>query len=109
VARKLGLQQDTINVTSGVQQTTPGVHVASDRTVSAWQEEDRAQARAKADLRAFMAATEEHQAAKHARKLQDRAADRAFMVHPSRQPAAGWSMHIVYDSTCHYSRQESLL
>jgi hypothetical protein len=47
------------------------------------QEEDRAQARAKADLRAFIAANEEHQAAKQTRKLQERAADRAFMVRPA--------------------------
>lgn len=51
--------------------------------MSARQEEDRAQARAKADLRAFMAANEEHQAAKQTRKLQERAADRAFMVRPA--------------------------
>ena len=47
------------------------------------QEEDRAQARAKADMRAFMAANAEHQAAKQTRKLQERAADRAFMVRPA--------------------------
>jgi hypothetical protein len=49
-------------------------------TVPAQQEEDRAQAKAKTDLKAFLAANEEHQAVKHARKLQERAADRAFMV-----------------------------
>ena len=47
------------------------------------QEEDRLQTKAKADLKEFLAANEEHRAAKQNRKLQERAADRAFMVRSS--------------------------